>query len=140
MRQVVLALSVAVALAVAARPAAAPLSERDKVKAVLETQARLLRQDRLRLMYATTYTAKFRAHCPWKRYLRRQRYGQSVLGPGFTVRNIRVRFRSATQAILAYQYVRRDGVVAADVRFRDGDLYVKQGARWYDEWAHANDC
>jgi hypothetical protein len=139
MKQLALA-GVVLALAVPAQVEAGPASEGDRVKAVLQTQARLLRQNRLRVMYETTYTATFRAHCPWTRYLRRQRYARSVLGPGFTVRNIRVRFLSPTKAILAYQYVRRDGVVAADVKFRDRDVYAKVGARWYDEWAHARDC
>ncbi len=135
-----LLLCVVVMLTGTAELTAETRSDRDKVKAMLQTQARLLRQNRIRLMYRTTYTARFRAHCSWDKYVRRQRYARSVLGPGFTVRNIRVRFRSPTQAILAYQYVRRDGSIAADVRFRDGDLYAKQGNRWYDEWAHARDC
>lgn len=129
-----------VLLVAPAGSSAEPSSEADKVKAVLITQARLLRQGRLRAQYETTYTPKFRANCPWPAYLRRQRYARRVLGPGFTVRAIRVRFLRPTQAILAYRFVRRDGVVAADVTFGDRDLYVKLGGRWYDEWAHARDC
>ena len=119
---------------------AAPRSEPDQVKAVLFTQARLLKQGRFRVMYETTYTANFRAHCPWGTYLKRQRFGRRYLGPGFTLRRVRARILSATQALLAYRFVRANGQIAAEVTFRQRDLYVKIGERWYDEYDHVSDC
>jgi hypothetical protein len=122
-------------------PASAALhSSGDSPQAVLLDQARLLKQGRFRLMYETTYTANFRAHCPWSTYLRRQRFGRSYLGPRFTVRNIRTRTLNSTQALLAYRFVKGNGTTAADVTFRQRDLYVKIGDRWYDEYDHVSDC
>jgi hypothetical protein len=115
-------------------------SEADKVKAVLTTQARLLKQGRFRVMYDTTYTANFRARCPWRVYLRRQRFGRRYLGPGFTLRRLRARILSGTQALLAYRFVRANGQVAAEVTFRQRDVYVKIGQQWYDEYDRVSDC
>jgi hypothetical protein len=131
---------VALLLLLVAPAAATSQSEADKVKAVLATQARLLKQGRFRVMYDSTYTANFRAHCPWGTYLRRQRFGRRYLGPGFTVRRVRARILSGTQALLAYRFVRANGQVAAEVTFRQRDLYVKIGQQWYDEYDRVSDC
>lgn len=130
----------ALLLLLVAPAAATSKSEADKVKAVLATQARLLKQGRFRVMYDSTYTANFRSRCPWRAYLRRQRFGRRYLGPGFTVRRVRARILSGTQALLAYRFVRANGQVAAEVTFRQRDLYVKIGQQWYDEYDRVSDC
>jgi hypothetical protein len=140
MQRVVVAAGVALALAVPAQLSAGARSEGDRVKAVLLTQARLLRQGRFRVMYRTTYTPAFRTHCPWRTYLKRQRFGRSYLGPGFSVHNVRVRILSSTRALLAYRFVRANGQIAANVTFRQRDLYAKLGGRWYDEYDSVSDC
>ena len=140
MKRVVVAAGVALALAAPAQLPAGARSEGDQVKAVLLTQARLLRQGRFRVMYRTTYTPAFRAHCPWRTYLKRQRFGRSYLGPRFSVRNIRVRMLSPTRALLAYRFVRTNGRTAANVTFRQRDRFAKLGGRWYDEYDSVSDC
>lgn len=139
MRLLVVA-ALGISLFVPTQIAAESSSEGDQVKRVLLGQAHLFRQGKFRQEYDTLYTPNFRAHCPWARYLQRQRYGRSITGRNFAVRNIRVRFLSSTKAYLAYRFVRGDGRVVADVRFVDRDLYTKIGTRWLDDWARARDC
>ena len=107
---------------------------------MLLTQARLLRQGRFRVMYRTTYTPAFRANCPWRTFVKRQRFGRRYLGPGFKVRDLRVRMVTPTRALLAYRFVRANGQTAANVTFRHRDVYSKLGSRWYDEYDSVSDC
>lgn len=135
-----IALAAVVGLLLVVPAAAVGGSGSQSPRSTLLTQAQLLREGRFRVMYEKTYTPRFRAKCPWAKYVRRQRFGRRYLGPGFKLREIRTRMLSSTRAILAYRFVRANGQTAAKVTFRDRDLYVKAGGRWLDEYDSVSDC
>jgi hypothetical protein len=137
MRSLVLVGGLALVLVVAATPAEFGSTT---PRAAILYQAKLFRQGKFRLKYETTYTANFRARCPWSRYVADQRYGRRILGPDFTLTNIRVRMLSPTRALLAYRYTSGDGRNVVAITFRDRDLYVKIGRFWYDEYDRVSRC
>lgn len=103
-------------------------------KAVLLTQVSLFKQSKFKAMYRTTYTPTYRGHCPWSAFKRGETALKRYLGPGFTIRHVRTKMLGAKRALLAYQLLRRNGTIAGTATFRDHDLYVKAGDRWYDEY------
>ena len=132
-------LSLAAALALPSGLSAVNLGPTTPRAAILY-QAKLFREGKFRVKYLTTYTANFRARCSYARYLADQRYGRRIMGPRFTLRDVRVRLRSPTRALLAYRYVSGDGRWVVAVTFKDGDVYVKQGRFWYDEHDNVTHC
>lgn len=112
----------------------------DSPRSLILTQARLFKQGRFRVMYVTTYTPNFRMRCPWPTYLRGQTALKRHLGSRFSLRHVRVQMLSARRALVAYQFVRANGQLLGSVTFRDGDLYVKVGGRWYDEYDRVSVC
>jgi hypothetical protein len=137
MKRLLIPLALILMLAVPA--GAADLGATSPRAAILK-QAQLFRQGKFRIKYRTTYTANFRARCPYSRYVADQRYGRRIMGPNFRLRDIRVRFQPPAQALVAYKYVSGDGKRAVTVTFRDGDLYVKQGSFWFDEYDRVTTC
>jgi hypothetical protein len=127
-------------LAAASVAAAAPRSESDRVKAVIFTQVKLFKQGRYRAMYDTTITPRYRATCPWAKYRGGQLLLRRFLGERFTLRGVRVRMLSRRRALLAYRFVRANGQIAGETRFRDRDIYVKVGSRWLDEFDRVSGC
>ena len=138
-RRAVFIVALAAALALPAGLSAVNLGPTTPRAAILY-QAKLFRQGKFRIKYTTTYTANFRARCPYAKYAADQRYGRRIMGPRFTLRDVRVRLQSPTRALLAYRYVSGDGKWVVSVTFTDGDVYVKQGRFWYDEHDRVTDC
>ena len=133
------ALAVALPIAGAVPAGATTLGPTTPREAILY-QAKLFRQGKFRLKYDTTYTANFRARCPFSRYVADQRYGRRILGTRFTLDRIRVRMQGPTRALVAYRYTSSDRRRVLVVTFRDGDVYVKQGRFWYDEYDRVTSC
>jgi hypothetical protein len=137
----VFALASATALALPLAPSASAVSLGPTTpRAAILYQAKLFRQGKFRVKYMTTYTANFRARCPYARYLADQRYGRRIMGPRFTLRDVRIRLQGPTRALLAYRYVSGDGRWVVAVTFKDGDVYVRQGRFWYDEHDGVTHC
>jgi hypothetical protein len=131
--------ALALALGAPAQPAAAPSSEAAAIKATVLQQARLQSEGRFRAMYAL-FTPTFRANCPFARFARTARANRRAWGVGFRVENIRVRFQSPTSALVASRFVRRNGQTIGVATFRTGDVYVKIGPQWYDEYDRVTHC
>jgi hypothetical protein len=118
-----------------ATPAAAiPRSGADTPSRLLFKQARLFKQANFQAMYAT-YTPNFRKRCPWRKFLRGQAQARQVLGVHFTLRGVRVRLATSRRALLAYRFVTERGQISIT-----GDLYVKMGNAWYDEYDRVTSC
>jgi hypothetical protein len=131
--------ALALALGAPAQPAAAPPNEAAAIKATVLQQARLQNEGRFRAMYAL-FTPKFRANCPFARFAQIALAHRRAWGVGFRVENIRVRFQSPTTALVASRFVRRNGQTIGVATFRTGDVYVKIGPQWYDEYDRVTHC
>jgi hypothetical protein len=92
----------------------------------------LVKQGEYRAMYRTTTTRRFRARCPYAKFVRTQRELRQRLGPTGVVDRIRVRFPSAKRAVVAYRFLRNRRPLVW-VSFSDRDLYAKVGSRWFDD-------
>lgn len=131
--------AVAVLLAFPAVGGAAAPSDTAAVRTVLLRQASLMKQGKWREMYAT-YTARYRAQCPYSRFVQNGRQARALLGPNFRVDRIQVRVRAGgRRALAAYRFV-VDGRPVAAVRFSHGDVYAKIGNRWFDEVDPVSAC
>jgi hypothetical protein len=134
------AAAVAAILALPTVVSAAAPSDRAAVRSVLLRQATLVKQGKWRQMYNATYTARFRARCPYARFVRNGRQVRAILGPNFRVDRIQIRVRpGGRQAVAAYRFV-RNGRPLVSVRFSDGDVYAKIGNRWFDEHDRVSAC
>jgi hypothetical protein len=138
-RRVVLAGLIPVA-AIAAAGSGRPSSATDaaEVRAVFDRQTRLFKQGRWQAMYRL-YTPRYRARCPFARFVEDQRGIRRELGTRFSFRGVRVRVRG-TRATIAYRAVANSGRTIAAVTFADGDTYVRLGGDWYDEYDRVSAC
>jgi hypothetical protein len=127
-------------LALLAPPAvsAVPAQRAQNPKSTILRQVALFKQGNWRAMYAT-YTPRFRSRCPYSRFVRGQRETRRLLGTNFQLRGIRVRIETARRALIAYSFV-RDGRTLATVTFRNRDVYVLIGSRWFDELDRVTTC
>ncbi len=136
--RVIAVAAIALALLAPASVSGASSSSATDVKALLLKQSQLFKQGKWRAMYAT-YSPKFRASCPYTKFVAGQRETRRILGTNFQLRGIRVRVETARRAITAYSFV-RDGKTLGAVTFRDRDVYAKIGSRWYDELDRLSSC
>jgi hypothetical protein len=109
-----------------------------EVRAVVDRQTRLFKQGRWQALYRL-YTPRYRARCPFARFVDDLRRVRRVLGTRFSFRDVRVRVRG-TRATIAYRAVTRSGRTITRVSFADGDTYVRLGGRWYDEYDAVSEC
>lgn len=127
---------VAVGVAVLAIPGVAGARGGEDVKALralLQKQLTLTKQGQFRVMYRTTTTKRFRARCPYARFVRGARAARAALGPTAQVDRILARFLTQRRALLSYRLLKNRRPVAR-VRFSDRDLYAKVGSGWYDDY------
>jgi hypothetical protein len=117
---------------------ASSATDASEVRAVFDQQTRLFKQGRWQAMYRL-YTPRYRARCPFARFVDDQRSVRRMLGTRFSFRGFRVRVRG-TRATIAYRAVTSSGRTIAAVTFADGDLYVRLGGRWYDEYDPVSEC
>jgi hypothetical protein len=109
-----------------------------EVRAAFDRQTRLFKQGRWQAMYRL-YSPRYRARCPFARFVEDQRGVRRELGTRFSFRGVRVRVRG-TRATIAYRAVTSSGRTIAAVTFADGDAYVRLGGRWYDEYDRVSAC
>ena len=136
--RVIAAAAVALALLAPASVSGASSSSATDVKALLLKQSQLFKQGKWRAMYAT-YSPKFRASCPYAKFVAGQQETRRILGTNFQLTGIRVRVETARRAIAAYTFV-RNGKTLGSVTFRHRDVYAKIGSRWYDELDRISAC
>ena len=103
------------------------------LRALLQKQLTLTKQGEFRVIYRTTTTSRFRARCPYRRFVRLAREVRVALGPTAKVDRILVRFLSQRRALLSYRLL-KNGRPFLRVRFSDSDVYAKVGSRWYDDY------
>jgi hypothetical protein len=126
------------AIAAAGAGHASSATDAAEVRAVFDRQTRLFKEGRWQAMYRL-YTPRYRARCPFARFVDDQRSVRRELGTRFSFRDVRVRVRGA-RATIAYRAVTRSGRTIAAVTFSDGDTYVRLGGRWYDEYDPVSEC
>jgi hypothetical protein len=126
------------AIAAAGSGQASSATDAAEVRAVFDQQTRLFKQGRWKAMYRL-YTPRYRARCPFARFVDDQRSVRRELGTRFSFRDVRVRVRG-TRATIAYRGVTSSGRTVATVTFADGDIYVRLGGRWYDEYDPVSEC
>jgi hypothetical protein len=136
-RRIVLIGLIPVAIATPGSGHASSATDAAEVRAVFDRQARLFKQGRWQAMYRL-YTPRYRARCPFARFVDDQRSVRRELGTRFSFRGVRVRVRG-TRATIAYRAVTSGRTIAA-VTFADGDIYVRLGRRWYDEYDRVSEC
>jgi hypothetical protein len=127
---------VAVGVLVLAIPGVARARGGEDVKALralLQKQLTLTKQGQFRVMYRTTTTKRFRARCPYSRFVRGARAARAALGATAQVDRILARFLTQRRALLSYRLL-KNGTPVARVRFSDRDLYAKVGSGWYDDY------
>jgi hypothetical protein len=138
-RRIVLIGLIPLAIATAGSGHASSATDAAEVRAVFDRQARLFKQGRWQAMYRL-YTPRYRARCPFARFVDDQRSVRRELGTRFSFRGVRVRVRG-TRATIAYRAVSSSsGRTIAEVTFADGDIYVRLGGRWYDEYDRVSEC
>jgi hypothetical protein len=137
-RIVLLGLIPLTAIAVAGAGHASTATDAAEVRAVFDRQTRLFKQGRWQAMYRL-YSPRYRARCPFARFVDDQRSVRQELGTRFSFRDVRVRVRG-TRATIAYRGVTSNGRTIAVVTFADGDIYVRLGGRWYDEYDPVSEC
>jgi hypothetical protein len=103
------------------------------LRALLQKQLTLTKQGEFRVMYRTTTTRRFRARCPYRRFVRLSREARAVLGPTAQVDRILARFLSPRRALLSYRLLKNRRPLLR-VRFSHRDLYAKVGSGWYDDY------
>jgi hypothetical protein len=103
------------------------------LRALLQKQLTLTKQGEFRVMYDTTTTRRFRARCPYRRFVRLSREARAILGPTAQVDRILARFLSQRRALLSYRLL-KNGRPFVRVRFSHRDLYTKVGSGWYDDY------
>lgn len=96
----------------------------------------LFKQARWRELYRT-YTPRFRASCPYARWLAGTKEARRQLGTDFVVRNVRVRVRG-NRAAVTYETVDEGRV--HKVTSSSPDIYVRIGGRWLDELDSQTTC
>ena len=128
--------ALAVGLLVLAVPSVAGAKGGKDVQALrtlLQKQLTLTKQGQFRVMYRTTTTKRFRARCPYARFLRGARAARRALGPTAQVDRILVRFLTERRALVSYRFLKR-GRPYLRVRFGQRDAYVKVRSGWYDDY------
>jgi hypothetical protein len=118
---------VAVAASLAGSAGAAPRSDADSVKALLQRETALFNAGKWRALYAL-YTPSFHAKCPFEPWAAVNRQGRRQVGPVTTV-NISVQ-ATGNRAVASYVVKNRTGKVLARTK---GDVYLKIAGRWLDE-------
>lgn len=103
------------------------------LRALLQKQLTLTKQGEFRVIYRTTTTRRFRARCPYPRFVQLAREVRAALGPTAKIDRILVRFLSKRRALLSYRFL-KNGRPFLRVRFSDRDVYAKVGSRWYDDY------
>jgi hypothetical protein len=103
------------------------------LRALIQKQLLLTKQGEFRQLYRTTTTRRFRARCPYPRFLRLARAARAGLGPTAQVDRILARFLTQRRAILSYRIL-KNGRPVVRIRFSDRDVYAKVGSRWYDDY------
>jgi hypothetical protein len=127
---------VALGVAVLAIPSVAGARGGEDVKALralLQKQLTLTKQGEFRVMYDTTTTRRFRARCPYRRFVRLSREARAILGPTAQVDRILARFLSQRRALLSYRFLKNRRPFLR-VRFSHRDVYTKVGSGWYDDY------
>ena len=109
--------------------AATPPTEAAKVRAVIVRQNQLFNAANWRALYRL-YTPRYRAACPYGRFVAGNREARAILGR-IATRNIVVRLRG-NRALLSYRGFAH-GRLVITVRQSRPDVYVRIGGRWYDE-------
>jgi hypothetical protein len=137
-RIVVIGLTLLTAIAAAGSGHASSATDAAEVRAVVDRQTRLFKQGRWQALYRL-YTPRYRARCPFARFVDDLRSVRRELGTRFSFRDVRVRVRG-TRATIAYRAVTSSGRTVAAVTFADGDVYVRLGGRWYDEYDPVSAC
>jgi hypothetical protein len=137
-RRIALIVLIPLAIATAGSGHASSATDAAEVRAVFDRQARLFKQARWQAMYRL-YTPRYRARCPFARFVADQRSVRRELGTRFSFRGVRVRVRGE-RATIAYRAVSSSGRTIAAVTFADGDTYVRLGQRWYDEYDRVSEC
>jgi hypothetical protein len=126
-------------LALAAVPTSAQAttaaSDAAQVRNLILRQSTLHKQSRFRALYRL-YTPRYRARCPYARWVQGQRISQRRNGTSWRVRNIRVVVRGA-RASARYRIVAGGEVV---YETRRPDLYVKINGVWRDELDSETTC
>jgi hypothetical protein len=127
-----LVLALVVALVVPTLAGARGGADVRAIRAVLHQQMTLLKQGKYRSMYALT-TQRYRANCPYVKFVATNRALRQKLGPTALVDRIQVKFLAAKQAQVAYRFLKNRRPYLW-VRFGQRDTYTKVGRRWFDDY------
>ena len=130
MRVVLLAILIALALPTLA--GARGGADVRAIRALLHQEMTLLKQGKYRSMYFLT-TQRYRANCPYVRFVAKKRALRKALGPTALVDRIQVKFLAANRAHVAYRFL-KNRRPSRWVAFSRRDAHTNVGRRWLDDY------
>jgi hypothetical protein len=102
------------------------------IRTLLHREMTLLKQGNYRSMYFLT-TQRYRAGCPYVKFVAKKRALRRALGPTAVVDRIQVKFLAAKRAHVAYRYLKNRKPYLW-VRYSRQDAHTKVGRRWLDDY------